>query len=378
MPRGIAFVCLIAFFSVAARAEHVPVWDPQLVYPSAGELSEPTGIEHKVIHSGQETYLFLHEPALAKHGDSLFAAWNNSPLSESQRGTVIRWIRSDDGFRTWSEPAEVAPALKHETTIWESVQLLSVVDQLWAFVGQVKPQPRDRSNSGGSMVVFRFEQDTATWSKQGRVDGFHPLNPPTRSSEGWWIMGGQFNLNQPRVALSRGDDLTKWDVVEIPVNSNNAINYAETSIIVGRSDVCAFVRNVGRTLLTSCSRDGGKSWESLRPSNLPASSSKTCAGTFSTGQRYLAFSMVPSSDQMRPRDVLAIAVSAPGGEYFTKIIPIRTDTPPDPQVAEYPKGRGWAYPSVVEHEGRVYVAYSATKERCCLSIVPLDALRVDP
>ena len=84
--------------------------------------------------------------------------------------------------------------------------------------------------------------------------------------------------------------------------------------------------------------------------------------------------MAPSSDRMRPRDVLAIAVSAPGGEYFTKIVPIRTDTPPDAQVAEYPKGRGWAYPAVLEHEGLVYVAYSATKERCCLSILPLDEL----
>lgn len=377
MASRILLVSLIIFFSVAARAEQVPIWDPQLACPSAAELSEPTGIEHKVIHSGQEPYLFLHEPALAKHGNSLFAAWNNSPLSESQPGTVIRWIRSDDGFRTWSEPAAVAPALKLETTIWESVQLLSTVDQLWAFVGQVRPQPRDQSNTGGSMVVFRFEQDAATWSMQGRVDGFHPLNPPTRSSEGWWIMGGQFNLNQSRVALCRGDDLTQWDVIEIPAGPDNTIHYAETSIIVGLTDVRAFVRNERRTLLTSRSRDGGRSWESLRPSNLPVSSSKTCAGTFSTGQRYLAFSMVPSSDQIRPRDVLAIAVSAPGGEYFTKIVPIRTDTPPDPQVAEYPKGRGWAYPAVLEHAGRVYVAYSATKERCCLSIVPLDALRVD-
>ena len=55
---------------------------------------------------------------------------------------------------------------------------------------------------------------------------------------------------------------------------------------------------------------------------------------------------------------------------------LATDTPPDPQIPAHPKGRGWAYPSVLEDGGRVYVAYSATKERCWLSILPLDALRV--
>ena len=357
--------------------EQVSVWDPQLPVPSAGELSDLRDIEHKIIHPGAEPYLFLHEPALESHGDSIFAAWNNSPLSESQPGTVIRWIRSSDGCRTWSEPSVLAPALQHEITIWESVQLLSVDGELWAFLGQVRSAPRDRSNSGGAMVVFKFEEDAQTWSMRGQVDGFHPLNPPKRAGDGHWVMGGQFNLNRPQVALSRGNDLTQWDVVEIPSGADNTVHYAETSIIADARGIHAFVRSEGPTLLTSHSCDGGRSWEPLRPSNLPASSSKTCAGTLPTGQRYLAFSMAPSSAEMRPRDVLAIAVSAPGGEYFSKIVPIRTDTPPDSQVAEYPKGRGWAYPSVIEREGRVYVAYSITKEQCCMSVLPLDELSVD-
>ena len=184
------------------------------------------------------------------------------------------------------------------------------------------------------------------------------------------------SLNRPRVALCDGDDLTRWEVIDVPVGQGSIIHYAEPSVVVGAAGVDVFVRNEGPTLLTSRSFDGGASWGALRPSNLPASSSKTCAGTFSTGQRYLAFSMAPSSEPMRPRDVLAIAVSAPGSECFSKVVAIRTDTPPDAQVAEYPKGRGWAYPSVLQAGGSVYVAYSATKERCWLSVLPLDELRV--
>ncbi len=350
------------------------LWDPQHDFPDPADLSAPAGIAHKVIEPGKGPYLFLHEPALVLHGDCMFAAWNHSPLSESQPGTVVRWIRSEDGFGHWSPPVEMAPPLTGETTIWESAQLLSAGGRLWAFVGQVRPQPRDSSNSGGAMVVFRFDEQSATWSQLGRVEGFHPLNPPQRSSGGNWLMGGQFNLNRSRIAISRGDDLTRWNVVEIPSTPEHNIHYAETSLIVNGGDVTALVRNEGPTLLTSKSRDGGRTWQPLGPSNLPASSSKTCAGTFSTDQRYLVLSMRPTSPQMRPRDVLAMAVSPPGGEYFTRIVAIRADTPPDPQVAQYPKGRGWAYPSVLEHAGRVYVAYSATKEQCCLTVLPVDGL----
>lgn len=359
--------------------EPLLVWDPKQPFPSSSGVSAPDSVAHRVIHPGGPPYLFLHESVLVRHGSSLFAAWNNSPVGESERGTVIRWICSDDGFRTWSEPAVMAPALEHETTTWESVQLLSVADELWAFVGQVRTAPRDQINTGGAMVVFKFEPRMETWSQQGRVPNFHPLNPPQLIHDEYWGMGGQFNLNQARFAMSRGRDLTHWDLVDIPAGPEGTIAGAETSVIVGAEGVDAFVRNENDTgcLLTSHSRDGGKNWPILQPSNFRTSSSKTCAGVFSTGQRYLAFNLFPASKEMGERDVLAIAVSEPYGEFFKKIVRIRNDTPPSLQITECPKMRQWSYPSVLEHEGLVYISYSVTKEQCCLSIFPLGELRVD-
>jgi hypothetical protein len=360
-------------------SEPIGIWDPQHQFPSAAELSAPDCIEHRIIHPGGAPYLFLHESRLGRHGNSLFAAWDNSFVVESQWGSVIRWIRSEDGFATWSDPVVLAPALEGENITWESVHFLSAEDEFWAFVAQVRSEPRDQSNTAGDMVVFKFKPGTETWSEQSRVSGFHPQNPPQLTGDGNWCMGGHYNLSQARFAISRGRDLTDWDVVEIPCGPENYVEYAETSFIAGDKVIDAYVRNEIRTgsLLTSRSHDGGKSWPLLQPSNFLTNSNRTSAGMLSTGQRYIAFNMMSASEEMGERDVLAIAVSEPGGEFFKKIVRIRNDTPPPMQVAECPKMRQWSYPSVLEHEGKVYISYTVTKEQCCLSILPLGELRTD-
>jgi hypothetical protein len=329
-----------------------------------------------MVHRGNDDFQFLHESSIIYHRNRFFIAWNNSHKAESEKGTVVRWISSDDDFASWSAPACLAPPLNHETTIWESCQLLSLGDELWAFAGQVHSQPRSLEESGGRMVVFRFNDSTRKWQEQGQVEGFHPLSRPQLTCEGKWAMGGQFNLAQPRVAVSRGNDLSKWDVSEIPSAPEDRISFAETSLIVGDSIITAYVRSDTTAAHVSESCDGGRNWSKLRISNLPMSSSKICAGVFSTGQRYLAFNMKPESPETLGRDVLAVAVGSPGESLFRKIINIRNGKAPKARVSGFGKIEQWSYPSVLEHNRKVYITYSVTKEDCCLSILPLDEFTV--
>ncbi|MFA6292663.1 MAG: exo-alpha-sialidase [Victivallales bacterium] len=352
------------------------VWEPNVSFPSISDLQLPARISHVMVHRGDDDFRFLHESAIACHRNSFFVAWNNSPKAESESGTVVRWISSDDDFATWSAPECLAPPLKHETTIWESCQLLSVNDELWAFVGQVHSQPRCSAESGGRMVVFRFCDATRKWHEQGGVEGFHPLSQPQKTREGNWIMGGQFNLIQPRVAISRGNDLSKWDVAEIPSTPEDRINFAETSLVIGDAVVTAYVRSDIPAVHVSESSDGGRTWSKLRIGNLPMSSSKTCAGVFSTGQRYLAFNMKPDNPETKSRDVLAVAVSSPGESLFRKIVVIRNGRSPKARVPGYCKSEQWTYPSVLERNRKIYITYSVTKEDCCLSVLPLDEFAV--
>ena len=349
------------------------VWDPQVPLPAVENLPLPDRITHVMLHRGGTDFAFLHESCIVHHDGSFFVAWNNSPVAESQRGTVVRWLRAAEDFSAWTAPALVAPPLDSDTTIWESAQLLSTGDELWAFVGQVHTQPREPLETGGAMVVFRFDTVGECWQPQASVPGFHPLSRPQRVSGGW-LMGGQFNLIQPRIARSHGDDLTRWDVVEIPSGPEHRLNFAETALVVDGQAVTAYVRSALEAVFVSQSGDVGRTWSRLRQSNLPMSSSKTCAGRFSTGQRYLALNL--RAENLGDRDVLAIAVSAPGGQYFRKLVLVRKGPSPSPRLPGYCKGPQWSYPSVAEHEGTVYVTYSVTKEDCCLTMLPLAEFAV--
>ncbi|MDP7740734.1 MAG: exo-alpha-sialidase [Lentisphaeria bacterium] len=352
------------------------VWAPDVPFPRLSELRLADRISHVVIHRGIEDFQFLHESSIAHHRNSLFVAWNNSPVAESEKGTVVRWIRSDDDFASWSTPAAVAPMLDHETVVWESCQLLSVDERLWAFVGQVHLQPRRSDETGGRTVIFLFDDAAGEWREQGSIDGFHPLNRPQQAAGGNWVMGGQFNLVLPRVAISRGSDFSGWDVCEIPSTPGDCVNYAETSLAVGESVITAYVRSATAAAYVSQSHDDGRSWSPLCISNLPMSSSKTCAGVLSSGQRYLAFNMKPEADGVHSRDVLAMAVANPGEHLFCRIVIVRKGKSPSTRFTGFVKSEQWSYPSVLEHDGKVYVTYSVTKEDCCLSILPLDAFSV--
>ena len=354
----------------------IPIWSPDVPLPTIPHLQLPNRISHIMLHRGDDDYRFLHESCIVHHRSAFFVAWNNSPRAESESGTVVRWIRSCDGFAGWSDPAPIAPAIDHPTTIWESCQLLSTDDTLWAFTGQVHSQPRQPAETAGRTAIFRFEDTALHWLQVGAIEGFHPLNRPQRMSDGRWAMGGQFNLNLPRVALSHGDDLLRWDVAEIASAPDDRINFAEASLAADGSTVTAYVRSAIQATFVSETHNYGRTWSPLRISNLPMSSSKTCAGILTSGQRYLAFNMAPKSPSVGARDVLAIAVSAPGRKHFCRIVPIRNARSPEARIAGFAKGPQWSYPSVVEHDGNVYVTYSVTKEDCCLSILPLGTLSV--
>lgn len=330
-------------------------------------MALPERVEHVMLHRGADDYRFLHESAIVRHNGVFYVAWNASPVGESQAGTVVRWICSDDDFETWSEPRVMAPALDSATTVWESCQFLSLDGQLWAFVGQVHCQPRSPAITGGRMVVFQLADDGQSWVEQGEIEGFHPLNQPQLTADGNWIMGGQYNLNEPRVAISNGPDVTSWRVVEIPVDAAFSLNFAETALIVEGAKVSAYVRSRESCALVSVSSDCGESWPVLSRSNLPVMSSKMCAGIFKSGRRYLAFNAVPGDPIVDGRHLLVLATGAPGKDDFDAIHVIRSGISPRARTAGSCKSPQWSYPSVLEHQGRIYVTYSVTKEDCCLT-----------
>lgn len=152
--------------------------------------------------------------------------------------------------------------------------------------------------------------------------------------------------------------------------------YPEPSLCLTGAQITAHIRTGNERLLTSESRDFGRSWTPAMASNLKASSSKTCAGVFSNGQRFFAFNLRGQSEGYGDRDTLVIAVSAAGEKLLRKVVPIRKERAPEPRASGSCKKPEWSYPSVMERDGHVYVTYSITKEDCGLSILPLKEFSV--
>jgi hypothetical protein len=218
------------------------------------------------------------------------------------------------------------------------------------------------------------------------------MTEPVKMDNGNWLMPGirVGDGNPAAVAISEGGDLKKWDLVVIPRAGGLGSMWGESSVIVDGACVVNISRYGEKAqALAAMSRDYGRTWTPMSETDLPMVTSKPCAGTLSTGQRYLI--ATTTADTGKRRAPLTIAVSSPGEERFSKVFVIRH--------AEFPQGPGeshanasLAYPYAIEHDGKLYVGYSNNggnvgrtgkgrelwnNNSAELAIVPLEALRVE-
>jgi hypothetical protein len=210
------------------------------------------------------------------------------------------------------------------------------------------------------------------------------MQEPQKMPDGNWIMagfriGGSFGEagNLPAVAISKGDDFTKWEMVVIPAARGVARNlWGESTIIVEGKRILNISRYGAKALaLLSVSEDHGRTWTPSAPSNLPMATSKPYAGTLSTGQRYLV--CTTTADTGGKRSPLTIAVSKPGESLFSQVFLIRHS------VSEKTPGisnerADFSYPYAVEHEGKLYIGYTHKSHAANeLAVVPIEQLRIE-
>ena len=261
---------------------------------------------------------------------------------------------SADGGATWGPISTIDPGDEPGVGVSHGV-FLSHGGRLWAFHGAY-------TGTMGNVHTRAYVLNEAdgTWDRKGTVveGGFWPLQEPLRMADGNWIMSGaRVGDGHPAaVAISRGDDFTKWDLVVIPKPAGLKM-WGESTVFLDGKRVVNIARCDGKRpmALVAESEDCGRTWSESRPSNLPMAASKPYAGTLSTGHHYLICST--TADGGNRRSPLTIAVSRPGEQTFARVFVIRH--------ALFPEGPGesharasLAYPYALEHEGRLYVGYS--------------------
>ena len=366
---------------VPESARPVALWKGDFMPPSS-EIPDLHGVEFVTIQPHEPAnYRWLHGVSLAWHKGRLYASYGRNKGRENSPGEAAHGRMSTDGGKTWGPVFTIAESHGEGEAVSHGVYL-SRGEELWAFHGAftgVRENVHARA--------YLLDEATGAWIDKGTVvaGGFWPLQSPLRMDDGNWIMAGircQGGYNDPAnhaaVAISHGDDLTAWDLVVIP-NEAPGNMWAESDVIVDGPRVTCIARyQQNRVALAAESEDYGRTWTPTRPTDVPMTESKPCAGMLTDGRRYLI--CTTTGDNTGRRSPLTIALSRPGERLFSSVFVIRRDTlPGHPEMSGKPQAR-LSYPCAIEHEGALYVGYSNECGRggnlnaAEMAIIPISSL----
>jgi len=352
----------VVFMVGVDAAEPFPLLDVSVELPKAADLPTLKDVEFNVIKKWDKPadgYTFLHGVGLAFHKGKLYASIGHNKGHENTVSEEAQYRVSEDQGKTWG-PLLVIDAGEDENLAVSHGVFLSHEGKLWAFQGAYEGRMQKIHTR-----AYTLDEESGTWTQHGVVlrDGFWPMNQPVKMDDGNWIMpgfaGGPYNGKRvfaAAVAISHGEDLTRWDFVSIPVSEGITRMWGESSSFVDGATVFNIARYGGEPVaLAAVSKDHGRTWSPSAVSNLPMATSKPAAGILSTGQRYLVCTNAAANGGQR--SPLTITVSRPGENVFSKTFVIRRSRN-EPHPGESADKLALSYPCATEHEGKLYVGYS--------------------
>lgn len=360
-----------------------PLWDDSQKLAEAKDLPVLDGVEFHVIKrwdKAADGYTFLHGVGLAWHKGRLYTSIGHNKGAENTVSEEAQYRVSEDGGKTWGELRVIDAGEEKDLAVSHGV-FLSHGGKLWAFHGAYYNK-MERIHTR----AYSLDEATGQWVKHGVVleNGFWALNQPVKMNDGNWIMPGisagpysNTGTFPAAVAISHGDDFTKWDFVSIPVHEGLKM-WGESSIIVDGANVLNIARYAAKPLaLISKSTDFGRTWSTMGESNLPMTTSKPAAGMLSTGQRYLV--CTTAANNGGKRFPLTIAVSKPGSPLLSQVFVVRHAE--HSGLGESNSKAALSYPCATEHEGKLYVGFSNNGGRggnhnsAEMAVIPIERLK---
>lgn len=363
-------------------AEPVKIWGGDAL-PKSDEIPVLKNVEFHVIKRDEPEVdggKWLLGVALAWHGNQLYSSYGFNKGAENTASEEAQGRVSNDGGRTWGKVFTIDSG--DGNTGASSGVFLSHKGTLWAF-HPVFEGHAERIHT----CAYVLDAAIGSWKPKGAVveGGFWPMQEPQRMADGNWIMSGTrvargyegLVTNPPAVAISHGEDFTRWDLITIPIHPSVPAHsvWGESAVIVRGAEILNISRwnKAKMAAVVSTSSDYGRTWTPVKASNLPMAASKPYCGMLSTGQAYLI--CTTTADAGNRRSPLTIALTRPGEKQFSRVFVIRH--------AIFPSGPGpshaeatLCYPYAVEHDGKLYVGYAVKSDRTAeLAIIPLESLR---
>lgn len=358
----------------------LPLWDDAHTLPMANDLPPVANAEFHVIKKQRpdvDGCRWTLGVGLAWHKDKLYASYGYNRGEENTPTEEAHVRVSDDGGKTWG-PSVVMDAGEGNLGVSHGV-FLSHKGKLWAFMGAFY----DRFQRTHTRA-YSLNETSGAWEPQGVVigAGFWPMQEPQKMADGNWIMAGarvdkgyEFRGTLPAVAISKGDDFTKWDLIVLPAAPSLGSVWGESTVIVEGNRILNISRYGKKPLaLLSVSEDHGRTWTPTAPANLPMATSKPYAGILSTGQRFLVCTTTANTGGAR--SPLTIAVSKPGESLFSRVFLVRTSVFAGTPGVSAPN-IDFSYPYAIEHKGQLYIGYTHKSHAANeLAVLPVSSLEV--
>jgi predicted neuraminidase len=303
----------------------------------------------------QAPFPSCHASTVEETRNGLVAAWFGG-TDEGNRDVGI-WVSRHDGGK-WSPVVEVATGVQPDGKrhpCWNPVLFQPSQGPLLLFY-KVGPSP---SKWWGMLISS--DDAGKTWSRPRRLpegilgpiknkpvmlEGGRLLCPSSSEHDGW------------RVHMEETSDLGKTWTRTDALNTAAEFAAIQPTVLLHPGNVLQIMCRSRQKVITECwSRDGGKTWEKMRASELPNPSSGVDAVTLKDGRHLLVYN--PTA---RGRTPLNVALSS-DGKNWSDVVTLES------QPGEY------SYPAIIQgSDGLAHVTYTWKRKR--IKHVVLDPRRM--
>ena len=347
-------------------------WVPEDPHQIDYEKLPRVKAEHTIIsdvrhHAGTR----VHQHAYLAHHDGRFwAMWSDGPggprtgaTAEQHRnivpahdmpGTRNSFATSQAGLH-WSKPADLTGPPRKKGFGWIARGLWERDGQLLALASHFNAPGYD--GPGLSLEAFRW--NGMKWVAQGTVlDDSMNNFPPKRLPSGEWMMTRRDHQRQVSVMIGGTKAFDDWRINPLATyDGNGRPEEPYWYVFPDEKTIVGLIRDNGgsKFLLRTFSRDNGKTWSKIHPTNFPDATSKFFVHRTSRG-----YYVMVSNSNPRRRDPLTLAISQ-DGLVFTKLFWLIG-------------GRHVDYPHIIEHDGHLLITFSGAKQTMEVMKVSLDEL----
>lgn len=318
-----------------------------------------------VISPKDSMWKFQLHNYLIHHEGRFLCMWSHGP-SEDTPPQHIRLATSHDGVK-WSESkVMVGPPKEGYAYIARGFWVRD--GELLALVAHFKGQGAFGANKELKLEAYVWNKADDTWKFKGQVfENAINSYPPQRLASGDWMMTRRDARFNAYMIIGGRKALDDWRVSPVVKLLNNPGGFRPDEPIwwhVGDDALSAVFRDNGGStrLYRSFSTDQGKTWSTPVKTNFPNAPSKVFSMRTSTSQRIL----VGNSNPKAGRRQMFLSVSR-DGLVFTRMFLL--DIPSAAKATIQ-------YPHVLEHEGKLLIAYSANKT--LIELLTIDLSEIGP